>query len=388
NDNIIVDNKYNYINTDNINISGNTNYNDSDNINRDIRDNYNIDNNIHINNIDNNIHTNKHTNINIYKNIDNINNNKNNILSFLGLNKGKLYYISKIQKNEILEKDKPLKNITNRKLKNITNRKDNSNIKNNINRKDNSNIKNNINNSLYRYINKYSNIREENTNCTRRSFINEVKEENVVKEEDTGKDFLCSNIYNSIIKEGDNIERDINNRYIDNTNIDNNDKPFSMDNNNKLNVDTTSIKLDIENNNIDNTNIDNNKSNIDNNKSNIENTNIDKNTLPFDRITTEDKDNQILIISTQHLSKDKLHKKLENIKCDRVVVFCGSGWNDKTYSYHWEKKDGQIIKKGIEIIHVPYSEHSSSDELEYFKRNVSYNRIVNTVKNKKVNEYE
>ena len=285
NDNINRDNKYNYINNDNINISGNTNYND--------------------------------------------------ILSFLGLNKGKLYYISKVQKKEILEKDKPLKNITNRKLKNITNRKDNSNIKNNIN------------NSLYRYINKYSNIREENTNCTRRSFINEVKEENVVKEEDTGKDFLCSNVDDSVIKEGDNIERDINNRYIDKD-----------------------------------------KLNVDNNKSNIENTNIDKNTLPFDRITTEDKDNQILIISTQHLSKDKLHKKLENIKCDRVVVFCGSGWNDKTYSYHWEKKDGQIIKKGIEIIHVPYSEHSSSDELEYFKRNVSYNRIVNTVKNKKVNEYE
>jgi hypothetical protein len=108
---------------------------------------------------------------------------------------------------------------------------------------------------------------------------------------------------------------------------------------------------------------------------------------PFSRITTKEKENQIMVISTQHIEKKRLHKIIEDIKCDRVVAFCGTGWQDKTASFDWSRKDGRIIKKAIEVIYIPYSEHSSSSELIYFKENMKYERIINTVKNKNKNDY-
>ncbi|KAK6090492.1 hypothetical protein P3W45_000589 [Vairimorpha bombi] len=60
---------------------------------------------------------------------------------------------------------------------------------------------------------------------------------------------------------------------------------------------------------------------------------------PFSRITTKEKENQIMVISTQHIEKKRLHKIIEDIKCDRVVAFCGTGWQDKTASFDWSRKD-------------------------------------------------
>ncbi|WUR03021.1 DNA cross-link repair 1A protein (DCR1A) [Vairimorpha necatrix] len=103
---------------------------------------------------------------------------------------------------------------------------------------------------------------------------------------------------------------------------------------------------------------------------------------PFSRITTENTENQVMVISTQHTEKKRLHKILDTVKADRVAVFCGTGWRDTTVSFDWLKADGRKVKKGIDIFYTPYSEHSSSDELEYFRENMKYDRILNTVKNK------
>ena len=137
-------------------------------------------------------------------------------------------------------------------------------------------------------------------------------------------------------------------------------------------------------------NVLNDKTNLGDIKKEAQTKNNNSNTycgnLPWSRLTTETKENQLLVISTQHIEKKRLHKILDNVKADRVTVFCGTGWHDKTVSFDWCKSDGRKTKKGVEIIHVPYSEHSSSAELDYFKKHMNYDLIINTVKNKSRND--
>ncbi|EOB15283.1 DNA cross-link repair 1A protein [Nosema bombycis CQ1] len=103
---------------------------------------------------------------------------------------------------------------------------------------------------------------------------------------------------------------------------------------------------------------------------------------PLSRITTQELPDQFLIMSTTQIEKNKLNKFLKGIQGSKAIVFCGTGWKDSIKYFDWVKEDGRVIKKGIEIHYIPYSEHSSSDELKEFKREVDYERIVNTVKNK------
>ncbi|KAF7684556.1 DNA cross-link repair 1A protein [Astathelohania contejeani] len=97
--------------------------------------------------------------------------------------------------------------------------------------------------------------------------------------------------------------------------------------------------------------------------------------LPFDRITTKKEKNQINIVSMDFL------KKIEKIEedCDRIVVFIGTGWQNKRLYKDWKRGIKSTIKKGIEIIYVPYSEHSSNKELEEFKTLLKHDELINTV---------
>lgn len=100
----------------------------------------------------------------------------------------------------------------------------------------------------------------------------------------------------------------------------------------------------------------------------------------FDRITDQENKYQIGLISKLHINKNKINELVKNIKADRICIFVGTGWQDKTTYYDWIRENGRIIKRGIEIIYLPYSEHSSSLELENFKKNMNFEKIKNTVK--------
>lgn len=100
---------------------------------------------------------------------------------------------------------------------------------------------------------------------------------------------------------------------------------------------------------------------------------------PFDRIRSDRREDNLMVISMFHVNKDRLNKILRDVQCDRAIVFCGTGWKDQTVYYNLERKN-RVVKKGIEVVYLPYSEHSSDDELAEFKRKVFYKSIVNTVK--------
>lgn len=88
----------------------------------------------------------------------------------------------------------------------------------------------------------------------------------------------------------------------------------------------------------------------------------------FDRINTKNDKNSINIISSVHIKKPRLNKMFKNSKADRIVIFFGTGWKSGKAFYDFVRTDGSIIKNGIEIIYVPYSEHSSISELQKFKK--------------------
>ncbi|KAF9763339.1 DNA cross-link repair 1A protein [Nosema granulosis] len=99
-------------------------------------------------------------------------------------------------------------------------------------------------------------------------------------------------------------------------------------------------------------------------------------------LLTVDDHSEFMVISTQHCNKDSLNKLLLGNPADHVVVFCGTGWKDCVNKIDWKKANGRIIKKGIEIHYIPYSEHSSSGELKSFLETIKTKRIINTVKYK------
>lgn len=103
---------------------------------------------------------------------------------------------------------------------------------------------------------------------------------------------------------------------------------------------------------------------------------------PFSRITDEEDVDQFIVISTMQKDYNSL---LKGCPTDRVVVFSGSGWKDCVKYYDLLKKN-RVVKKGIEVHHIPYSEHSSSEELKIFKETIRPTRVVNTVKNLEENE--
>lgn len=108
----------------------------------------------------------------------------------------------------------------------------------------------------------------------------------------------------------------------------------------------------------------------------------------FSRLTNkESNENQIRLVSMANI-KSTLYDQTKDLKCDRVCIFIGTGWHEKTEYKNFIKSDGSIVKLGIEIIYFPYSEHSSSDELMRFKNVMKTKNIINTVKNKgKVTQY-
>lgn len=95
---------------------------------------------------------------------------------------------------------------------------------------------------------------------------------------------------------------------------------------------------------------------------------------PFDRITTEE--SPIKVIGM--LSPAALSSLASKIYADKIIVLCGSGWKDKTEFRVYKRMDGRTIKNGIEIVYFRYSEHSSSDELDKFKRAMKYETLINT----------
>lgn len=96
---------------------------------------------------------------------------------------------------------------------------------------------------------------------------------------------------------------------------------------------------------------------------------------PFDRITT--KESPIKVISMSDMKR--LDQVISGIYADKIIVLCGSGWNEKEEYRTYKRMDGKIIKRGIEIVYFRYSEHSSSQELEEFKNNVCCESFIGTV---------
>lgn len=96
---------------------------------------------------------------------------------------------------------------------------------------------------------------------------------------------------------------------------------------------------------------------------------------PFSRITTEEQ--LVKVIGMSELNK--LNSVISNVNADRVVVLFGSGWKEKVEFKTYFKPDGRKIPRGIEMVYFRYSEHSSSEELEHFKAETSYDQIINTV---------
>lgn len=102
----------------------------------------------------------------------------------------------------------------------------------------------------------------------------------------------------------------------------------------------------------------------------------------FDRITEKECKNQISVISMLHVNKVKINDIIKDIKAEKICIFVGTGWRDEVKFLERIKSNGTKVKKGVEVVYLPYSEHSSHDELRLFKEKMSYNNIVNTVKNK------
>ncbi|EJW03057.1 hypothetical protein EDEG_02561, partial [Edhazardia aedis USNM 41457] len=108
----------------------------------------------------------------------------------------------------------------------------------------------------------------------------------------------------------------------------------------------------------------------------------------FDRLTDDPINADIFLIPMMHVNnKQKLKTVTENLNVDRVCVFVGSGWNEKTVFHNFEKKSGEKIRKGIEVNFFRYSEHSSSGELTSFKNIMKYKKLVKTVNNTWIIEY-
>jgi hypothetical protein len=103
---------------------------------------------------------------------------------------------------------------------------------------------------------------------------------------------------------------------------------------------------------------------------------------PFGRITTGRSRNEIRIMSMADLAPSRLNRALEDSDADLAVVFCGTGWRDEVKCYDWAREDRRVIKRGIEVVCVPYSEHSSCGELERFRERMVCDEIVNTVNNR------
>lgn len=117
----------------------------------------------------------------------------------------------------------------------------------------------------------------------------------------------------------------------------------------------------------------------DGNKENEETTGWTVGRRPFDRICNRQTANCINIISPSHLLKSRLHGTFESSRADRIVVFFGTGWKSGNVFHNWTRGDGRTIRKGIEIAYVPYSEHSTSSELEIFRRRMRCDEFINTV---------
>ncbi|KAM0678433.1 DNA cross-link repair protein PSO2/SNM1 [Binucleata daphniae] len=101
----------------------------------------------------------------------------------------------------------------------------------------------------------------------------------------------------------------------------------------------------------------------------------------FSKVTEKKHKNSIELISMMHVNKNKIQQICKKYNNDRICIFVGSGWNEKTIYYDFEKENGRIVKKGIEVHYLPYSEHSSDAELNEFRQKVNCKNIVNTVKN-------
>lgn len=103
----------------------------------------------------------------------------------------------------------------------------------------------------------------------------------------------------------------------------------------------------------------------------------DDESKPFDRFTMDEA--PIKVVSMSDLTK--LNEIISQIYADKVVVLIGSGWKEKTEYKLYVRPDGKKIKKGIEMVYFRYSEHSSPSELLEFKKSVSCDSIINTVRN-------
>lgn len=96
------------------------------------------------------------------------------------------------------------------------------------------------------------------------------------------------------------------------------------------------------------------------------------------RVTLEEA--PIRVISVRDIARIREIAKETNV--DKVYVLYGSGWQEKVEYKNYQRADGKIIKKGIEIVYFRYSEHSSDEELKEFINTMKYDKIIRTVGDK------
>lgn len=107
--------------------------------------------------------------------------------------------------------------------------------------------------------------------------------------------------------------------------------------------------------------------------------------LPLELICQEDHA-QIDILPHNLITANHLSEKYGDKKYRRLVVFYGTGWSRKEKFMDLMMKNGTKYKKGIRMIQYPYSEHSSSLELQKFSGFIRTNEIFPTVVFKSLND--
>jgi hypothetical protein len=121
----------------------------------------------------------------------------------------------------------------------------------------------------------------------------------------------------------------------------------------------------------------------------------------MNKVLTDDPDIALVqVVSMGHLNHAHLVRLAsDNAHFDQIVAFKPTGWtfHDKLYKKHqphpqFEVLDlkAQFLSPKIVLVPIPYSEHSSYEELRMFVKNLNIDQIVPTVnvsKHKEMHRY-
>jgi DNA cross-link repair 1A protein len=110
----------------------------------------------------------------------------------------------------------------------------------------------------------------------------------------------------------------------------------------------------------------------------------------MNEVLTEDPDVALVhVVTMGHLNQSHLQRyAAENSHFDQIIAFRPTGWtfHDKLHKKHQPVPrfgmidlKAQFISTKVVLVPIPYSEHSSYEELELFVKNLDVDHIVPTV---------